>query len=540
MPDRPRRSWRNAGRMSLRVRLVLAAAGAVAIATVLVAAGAYVLMRTELYRQTDASLRSDAATLGRRAIVPGERLGFAFQVIDADGNVIFGSGQLPVTADDRSIAAGSRNDVFHDATVGGGHYRVYTYQVGVNGAPGAAQLAVPLDAVDHTLSHLAVWLTLLGLGGIALASVLGLVVARAALAPVDRLTADAERVAATMDLSSSIEVEGADEIARLAQALNTLLATVDQSQAAQRRLVADASHELRTPLTSMRTNLELLARSSEIPADERQVILNDLVAQAAELTTLVNQLVDLEREPIDAEPMVECEFDEVVEAALARAHLHSPTVEFVSHLEPTTILGQPGVLERAVANLLDNAAKWSPPGETVEVNLVGGTLSVRDHGPGIDPADAPHVFERFYRSARARSLPGSGLGLSIVRQAAERHGGQAWVLAAPGGGTIACLRIPTVTAQPTVVRRHGPPAEGPPPSEDAAPSEDRSSGEDVGPRPAELSPPNGTSGPAESDLPARATPAGDAPVGPEGARPSPAGPGNGRGAEVSSARPPGH
>jgi two-component system sensor histidine kinase MprB len=461
VPERRGPRW--AERLSLRLRLVLAAAIAVAVAVVLVAGGAYVLARHELYSQTDSSLKSDAATVSRTGI-PRGRPGFALQVLDPTGNVVFppNGNQLPVSAVDRDVASGQRNDVFHDATVDGEHFRIYT--IGIVGG-GAAQLAVPLDAVDHTLSHLAEWLTVLGLVGIALASLLGLLVAQAALAPVNRLTSDAERVAATMDLSSSIEVEGADEIARLGQALNSLLASIEQSQAAQRRLVADASHELRTPLTSMRTNLELLARSPDIPPEEQRAIINDLVAQAAELTTLVNQLVDLEREPLGAEQMVECQFDDVVAAALSRARLHSPSLEFVAHLEPTTVMGQPGVLERAVANLLDNAAKWSPPGGTIEVNLVGGTLSVRDHGPGIDPADASHVFERFYRSARARQLPGSGLGLSIVRQAAETHGGQAWVLPAPGGGTIACLRIPVGTLQPAVVPvpYAGPPADGPPP-----------------------------------------------------------------------------
>ena len=429
---------RGGGRMSLRVRLILAATIAVAVAVVFVAAGAYVLTRHELYSQVDSSLRQDALSLRG-----GPRPGVAVQIIDPSGDILAAplGGQLPVTDADRAVAAGNRDSSYSDTTLDGTHLRVYT--VAAAGG-GAAQLAVSLYTVDHTLKALAVLLLLLGLGGIAVASVLGLVVARAALMPVDRLTADAERVARTMDLSQSIEVEGADEIARLGNALNTLLATVDQSQTAQRRLVADASHELRTPLTSMRTNLELLARShQEMSEEERTAILSDLVAQAAELSQLVNQLVDLEREPLGTEPLGEVAFDEVVGAALTRARLHSPSLQFVAHLEPTVVVGHAGVLERAVANLLDNAAKWSPPGAEIEVNLVGGTLSVRDHGPGIDPADASHVFERFYRSARARALPGSGLGLSIVRQAAEDHGGQAWVLPAPGGGTIACLRIPT-------------------------------------------------------------------------------------------------
>jgi len=454
--------------MSLRARLILAASSAVAVAVLLAAGAGYLIVRQQLRHEVDASLRNNAATIGRFGpridISEGRiRLGGVVQVLAAGGNVLLPpGGVLPVTAGDRAVAAGRQADAFHDATVQGYHLRVYTVGL-VNGdGAAAAELAAPLAAVDATLKHLVLLLGLMALGGVAVAAGLGMLVARAALVPVDRLTAAAERVAATMDLSAPIEVQGADEIARLGRALNTLLATVDQSQRAQRRLVADASHELRTPLTSLRTNLELLARSPGISGEERQSILGDLVAQSAELSDLVGQLVDLEREPLaTTDDPAELAFDEVVESALGRARLHNATVTYDARLEPTTVVGQSGVLERAVANLLDNAAKWSPPGGNIDVNLVGGTLSVRDHGPGIDPADAPHVFDRFYRSARARALPGSGLGLSIVRQAAEDHGGQAWVLPAPGGGTVACLRIPTVT-----------PPQAPPGSVPTAPLED--------------------------------------------------------------------
>ncbi len=174
-----------------------------------------------------------------------------------------------------------------------------------------------MDATLH--KHLVFLLTFLALGGIALAVALGYLVARAALVPVDRLTASAERVAATMDLSEQIEVQGVDEIARLGQALNALLSAVDQSQQAQRRLVAGASHELRTPLTSVRTNLELLARSPGILEEERRAILADLVAQAAELSTLVGQLVDLEREPLTTEQTGQVRLDQIAEEARSPA-----------------------------------------------------------------------------------------------------------------------------------------------------------------------------------------------------------------------------
>jgi two-component system sensor histidine kinase MprB len=221
-----------------------------------------------------------------------------------------------------------------------------------------------------------------------------------------------------------------------------MLVALDDSQRAQRRLVADASHELRTPLTSLRTNLEVLARSHAMPESERQALLGDLIAQVAELGTLVGQLVELDRtDGAQTELPRPIAFDEVVESALARARRNAPGLTFEASLEPAVVVGVTGLLERAVVNLLDNAAKWSIPGGTVEVTLAGGVLRVRDRGPGIDPADVPHVFDRFYRSASARGLPGSGLGLSIVKQVAEDFGGQAWVEPAPGGGTVACLAL---------------------------------------------------------------------------------------------------
>ena len=461
----PRSLSRRLGQgLSLRLRLILAATGAVTVAVVLAGAGALLIVRHELRYQVDESLARNAGAASQQRGLAPLRVRTVYQLLYPDGSVEASAGDtLPVTTADRDVAVGRRTEARHDATVDGLHVRVLT--VGFPGG-GAAQLMAPLDAVDATINHLVVLLVFLVLGGVALAVALGMLVARAALLPVDRLTAAAERVSATMDLSETIEVKGVDEVARLGQALNALLATVDQQQQAQRRLVADASHELRTPLTSLRTNLELLARSSEIPEDERQAILTDLVAQAAELSTLVGQLVDLEREPLGSvgrEARADLAFDDIVEAAVGRARLHSPGLRFDVHVEPTTVRGQAGVLERAVANLLDNAAKWSPAGGEVEVRLVGGTLSVRDHGPGIDPADAPHVFERFYRSARARALPGSGLGLSIVRQAAEDHDGQAWLLPAAGGGTVACIRVPTVSGRNDVAAPDPGWSEPPPP-----------------------------------------------------------------------------
>jgi two-component system sensor histidine kinase MprB len=460
--------------VSLRLRLIVAATSAVALAVLLVAVGAYITTGHELRHQVDVSLdrrldirpRLVQNALGSVDLtVPGRRFpgdNTSVQIVRSDGTVLGFSGvELPVSASDKQLAATTTTVTTHrDVRVSGVHLRVATRALG----GGLAEMAAsPLDTVDNTLHHLILLLALLALGGVAVAAGLGWLVAQAALAPVERLTAAAERVAVTRDLTETIPVHGADEVARLASTLNSMLVAVDESQKQQRRLVADASHELRTPLTSLRTNLEVLARSPDIADADRQALLGDLIDQVAELGTLVGQLVELDRSDVGAaEVLRPVSFDELVATAVTRARRNTPALSFAASLEPTVVVGLAGELERAASNLIDNAAKWSPPGGTVDVSLTDGVLRVRDHGPGIDPADLPHVFDRFYRSAAARGRPGSGLGLSIVRQAAEDHHGQAWIEAAPGGGTVACLAIPLATA--AAPHTSGPPIDARPPA----------------------------------------------------------------------------
>ena len=199
-------------------------------------------------------------------------------------------------------------------------------------------------------------------------------------------------------------------------------------------MVADASHELRTPLASLKTNLEVLLADRALPPAERRELLQDLVEQADELTLLVGDIVDLARKGEPLEAYDDVPVHELVERAVARARRHAPDVEYDVALEPVTVHGVPDRLDRAVSNLLDNAAKWSPPGGTVDVRLGNGELVVRDHGPGFNEEDLPFVFDRFYRAADARKLPGSGLGLAIVRQVAEAHGAKVHAENAVGGG----------------------------------------------------------------------------------------------------------
>jgi two-component system sensor histidine kinase MprB len=224
---------------------------------------------------------------------------------------------------------------------------------------------------------------------------------------------------------------------------------LDASVVAQRQLVADASHELRTPVTSLRTNIELLQQAgTQMDAEEQGRLLDDLVEQLEDLTLLINDLIDLAR---GEEPNVEVEdarLDLLLEEVVDRVRQRSPSARLLLDLSPTIVTGVPARLERAVGNLIENALKYSPPGETVEVALHGRELTVRDHGPGISAEDLPHIFDRFYRGAEARGRPGSGLGLAIVRQVAAQLGGVITAEAPPGGGTLMRLRIPGLEPAP--------------------------------------------------------------------------------------------
>jgi len=310
----------------------------------------------------------------------------------------------------------------------------------------AVQLVRPLDEVDHNLRRLSFVLAVVMIGGIAVAGGLGWVVARAALGPVEQLTDAAEHIALTRDPSERIEVTDTDELGRLGTSFNAMLEALDQSLRQQRQLVADASHELRTPLTSLRTNIEVLARAAGLEPAEREKLLGDVVGQIDELTGLVANLVDLARGDEQEQLRENVRLDEIVGGAVGAARRNFPGLTFETSFSESTVNAAPQRIERAVANLLDNAGKWSPPGGIIAVSVTGGEVTVRDQGPGIDPEDLPKIFDRFYRAPAARGLPGSGLGLSIVREIARAHGGTVTADQAPDGGTIFRFTIPEVEA----------------------------------------------------------------------------------------------
>ncbi|MGH3622624.1 MAG: ATP-binding protein [Sciscionella sp.] len=451
-------------RISLSARVTLLAAVCVARAVALVSLGAYVTVRNSLYNQAAIDLKQRAETVASsplQSIAPGvlkidaASLSFSdirFDIIDANGNThlrMDDSARLPsylFGQRERSVATGTRAESERES----GGYEVvavpYRYFPGT-----ALVVGQPLDAARGVLDRLSVVLFLISGAGILVAALAGMIVARGGLRPVQRLTNATERVARTGDLRP-IQVSGDDELARLTRSFNSMLGALAASQQQQRQLVADAGHELRTPLTSLRTNLELLLASEQpgtptLSAEDQEEINADVRAQLDELTTLIGDLVELAREdgPTMAQEWVE--LVDVIEAALERARRRRSDVRFQATLQPWTLIGDAGALERAVLNLLDNAGKFSPPGGVVHVSLRplgdGSTvIEVSDAGQGIAEEDLPRVFDRFYRSSEARTLPGSGLGLAIVKQVVERHGGAAYAGSGPYGGALLTVRLP--------------------------------------------------------------------------------------------------
>ncbi len=456
--------------MTVRRRVVLLSAAAVAVAVLLASVVVYTVVRAELRGQVDGALRALVPdVVGRNAAleaggggrflrrvlprlagtsaiaVPDDPLGGATgvaQAVTSSGQVLGPAGAaVPLPVDERvfDVARGERDGFFRDATVNGTHVRVFT-------APGLAgdalQVARPLTEVDGTLGRLVLVLVAVSLGGIGLAAGLGLLVARGTLAPVRRLTATAEHVADTQDLSRRLEVnENGDELDRLGGAFNTMLGALERSREAQRQLVADASHELRTPLTSVRANIETLGMAPDLAEEERAAIVASAGGQLEELTVLVGDLVDLARGDVPEIEREDVRLDLLVAEAVERARTHAPGREFRVHADETLVHGSPARLHRAVGNLLDNAVKWSPEGGAIDVTVRDGRVMVRDRGPGFSDDDLPHVFERFYRAPDSRGLPGSGLGLAIVRQAAEAHGGRVTASNAPDGGALLELAL---------------------------------------------------------------------------------------------------
>lgn len=458
--------------MSLRLRLTIFVAGAAAIAVAVVSIAAYVFASNEVYDEVDIFLEQRIGFLGAFSLFPGDeddplRLGedpimgmgmgiggrgsrfvqpdSVVQILASDGTVFATSGPLPVDDIDLEVMSGARPPTIHTVEVDGEQYRVITapFKIpSIGGHPlGAVQVGRSLTEAISVLDGMKIRMVSMGGIGVALAAMAGWLIAGRALRPVGELTAAAEHVAATQDLESPIDVAQDDEVGRLAGAFNAMLTALANSKRQQQQLVADAGHELRTPLTSLRTNIELLSRAESLPAEERRELMDDATSELEELSELVAELVDLATDKSIEEPPTDLRLDELVAAVAERAGRRWDR-QIQVEVRPTAIQGRRGGLERAVSNLIENAVKWGPPDRPIEVVQRGGEISVRDHGPGIDPSDQARVFDRFYRATSARTLPGSGLGLAIVRQVAEQHGGTVSATNADDGGAVVGFELP--------------------------------------------------------------------------------------------------
>jgi two-component system sensor histidine kinase MprB len=454
--------------MSLRKRLTVLSAAGIALVLIVGSAATYAIERQQLRGQVDASLTRDStlvffgeervtakAPTGVRLAKPprfpkngakkvttiiGPRPAFGslpsyVELIDSHGTTVaptVGGVKLPVSARALEIARSGRGAYYADAHVRGVHLRI---RVSPAKAGHALLVAQSLGEVDRALNRLAWSLGITTAVGILLAALVGAAVARGALRPVKELTETAERVSKTRDLAERIDTTGEDELSRLGSTFNAMLDSLDGALRSQRRLVADASHELRTPLTSLRTNVDLLRQGTALEDRDRERLLADIGDEIEELTTLVANVVELARGSQRDLHLEQIRLDEIARVVVGRARKRFPRFEFELEAEPTTVWGDPAELERAIWNLVENAAKWSNGSGLVEIRAADGELSVRDHGPGIPADERPLVFERFYRTETTRGQPGSGLGLAIVRQVAESHGGSVDVEGAAGGGT---------------------------------------------------------------------------------------------------------
>jgi two-component system, OmpR family, sensor histidine kinase MprB len=441
-------------RLTLKSRFTLVAAGAVAAVALAITAVAFLAIRTDLQNQVaqEVAARAEADVHAARNFHGGiphgwypqhsSEFGTLTQVITSTGTV-YGprndAGLLTPTEAATDVAAGQSPSFYANMNVNGTRAMVLTTPL----APGLAlQVAEPLTNTDAEVARIGAILATLSAIGVAAATVLGWAVARAGLSPVARLASVAEEVSLTGDPGRRVQVGRRDELGRLATTFNAMLGALQRSLEAQRRLVSDASHELRTPLASLRVNVDVMTENPDLPADERKEILARVTDQVAELSRLVASVTDLARGEPPATDRYPVRLNDVVTDALDAARRDWPRTEFTAHLDGGIVDGTPERLRVAAKNLLDNAAKFGPVQGPIEVWLVGGELTVRDHGPGIAEEDHPFIFDRFYRAMSSRSAPGSGLGLAVVHEIVTCHKGTITAEPAPGGGTTMRLILP--------------------------------------------------------------------------------------------------
>lgn len=444
--------------MSLRRRVTTVIAVAVAVAIAVCAGASWLIVRDQMRDQliesleqfpdTDDEVAQALARCGQEdSDQPWDPSGRGWQLLRSDGTICKGgSSSLEPLPQERALCSRNGPAVVRDGILSGRYKTPVIAQTRAFEPGTALTVFRSTREMDDSLRVLGLVLAGVCAVGVLGAAATGLWLARTALRPVASLTGAVEHVARTEDLEIRIPVDGRDEIARLGAAFNTMTAALAASRDRQRQLVSDAGHELRTPLTSLRTNIDLLLRSENtgrpLEAEAKRRLLVSVKEQFEEMSSLIADLLELSRNAETAGASTEVEFQDVVSAAVDRARRRGPGLVFDVELSPWRVSGDVRGLQRAAVNILDNAVKFSPEGGTVTVRLRDGELTVRDEGPGVAEEELPHVFERFWRSPAARSLPGSGLGLAIVAQAVRAADGRVTLESGPGGGTTVTVVLP--------------------------------------------------------------------------------------------------
>ena len=442
--------------MSIRTRLMVMTSAIVLVVVGVLSIGIYSTFSRQLVRQVDKSLDDRvimiADSLRRESIRPNigrqrnplneallpTRFDTVTQVVDTAGNVVLAIGEveLPITNKTLQIANDPSGRVFRTTvTIGRDKYRMLT--VPLTGG-GALQLAKDINDLQRAQNAVRGWQFALGPLGIVFAGLAGWWVARRTTKPIQQLAGAAEEIAHTRDLSTTLDIHGDREIEQLASSFNSMLSALQTSSDQQRRLVQDASHELRTPLTSLRANTELLQRDN-LDETTKRAVLRDIAAEIDELTDLSSELTALASDQRLVEEPQKVNLREACDDIATRASRRTGRTVSVSSTNPASVQVRPSQFDRAVGNLVDNALKFCPTPDNVEINIVGSRVEVIDHGQGIADADKPLVFDRFYRATATRALPGSGLGLAIVKQFADDHNAVITITDTPGGGATVAL-----------------------------------------------------------------------------------------------------
>jgi len=437
--------------VSLRLRIAFVLAAIAATATVAVGVVSYRVTADRLLEAVDESLTQAGAVaitrrFDERLFERGPLAELAVRLVLADGRVLQTTftDSFGVSRGEADLVGRPGRTTERTVRVGGEEFRIHT----IGFEDGLVQIGRPLDETNDVLATLRTRTALLVAAVTALAAAGGAVLAGRVTRPLRRLTDTAERVETTgrpdaggLRVEPVAGGESSDEVARLTNAFARMLEALERSRSDQTRLVQDAGHELRTPLTSLRTNLDMLARYPDLDAGDRAVMLAAVRSEAEELTSLVDEIVQLASgETDDVEPEA-VELSAVVDEVVRRVERRTGRAITVT-ADASTVWVRRAALARAAANLLDNAVKFSPVDSSIEVSVDGGTVAVADRGPGVAPEDRERIFERFHRAETSRTLPGSGLGLSIVAETARAHGGSVFVEDRQGGGAVIGLRLP--------------------------------------------------------------------------------------------------